>query len=98
MDRIGDSVAEGEKLSTAVIRGFRLPPADSWFLSSLEGSPHLPAALEEVARRCLGRAERRTLFATQVVIPLIVLVQGLIVLLMALAIFIPQVQVLHAFL
>lgn len=89
MARIEAAVADGQKFSEVLSRELRLSRSDSWKLSLADGRGEFPQALREVAQDCQYRSSRRILVLTKIVVPILVFLQGLLVLFTAVAFFAP---------
>jgi type II secretory pathway component PulF len=96
--KIADAVSSGEKLSDAMIRELRLSSSDAWRISAADGGEGLPEALAELSRLHQDRVTRRVVRASEIMLPVCVLVQAVLVFCMSLAALAPIFAIYYAFL
>lgn len=86
-------VREGSSLARALAAQNRFPPVLLHLIRSGEATGNLPDMLERAAEGESRDLERRTLFLTSLMEPLLILSMGLIVLLIVLAVLMPIIEI-----
>jgi general secretion pathway protein F len=95
--RMVESVSEGEKMSSAIIRELGLQENEAWYLSAADGSEALPNAFREIAWRSIERAGRYADILCEVVSAVFVVLSGLVVLLIGLSFFLPLITLMNSY-
>jgi len=87
MGQIAEAADEGGRITEAIVRELQLSERDAWALSAADGSDFLPDALRDLGWEHQERAERSLLGKGEVILPVCVLLQGMLVLLTTVAFF-----------
>lgn len=93
MTEVQDRVKEGSGLSKALGRSGLFPPVLTHLVASGESTGQLAEMLERAAKSQSTEVERKALWLTSLLEPLLILVMGLFVLLIVLAVMMPIIEV-----
>ncbi|WP_422647884.1 type II secretion system inner membrane protein GspF [Cupriavidus sp. H18C1] len=86
-------VREGSSLARALAAQNQFPPVLVHLIRSGEATGNLPTMLERAAQGEAQELERRTLFLTSLLEPLLILAMGVVVLLIVLAVLMPIIEI-----
>jgi general secretion pathway protein F len=86
-------VREGSSLARALAAKNQFPPVLVHLIRSGEATGNLPTMLERAAQGEAQELERRTLFLTSLLEPLLILTMGVVVLLIVLAVLMPIIEI-----
>lgn len=86
-------VREGSSLARALAAQNQFPPVLVHLIRSGEATGNLPTMLERAAQGEAQELERRTLFLTSLLEPLLILTMGVVVLLIVLAVLMPIIEI-----
>ncbi|AOY97986.1 type II secretion system protein GspF [Cupriavidus sp. USMAHM13] len=86
-------VREGASLARALAAQNRFPPVLVHLIRSGEATGNLPTMLERAAQGEAQELERRTMFLTSLLEPLLILTMGVVVLLIVLAVLMPIIEI-----